>query len=325
MQGISAETHPLAWIPSKSELLSRPLETAYAIDPKNPVEIDDAIRVDRLSDRETEYRVNVFIADMGLIKGQGSDIDLARRRGWTRYDESGVGDHLTMFRESIWRPLGLDQRLHDVGAPAVRIAYTYIPRSRRIGEIDIDRVTLQSKQFTYPEAHRAVKDGHNDDLRLIAKVGNLMAKAYGIDSATKSYSIAKTAVAQHMVIANHVVSRHIDGSDLPWLNRNHGEKSLQKIDYLNQEEINLFKTMFKAIYQVTPTEHEGLGLSSYCHVTSGWRRFADAANGLNIDSMLDEKDPFYSKEDMEDISREIIEIYRKELIRAQRDRNHQAA
>lgn len=313
MPAPAADTLP-AWMPNRSELLLRPLEKPYAIDPSNPVEIDDAISLEAVS--PTEQRVGVFIADIGLIKNETNDLELARRRGWTRYIYDG--SHTTLFDERIWRNLGLDQRIHNIGAPAVKIGFSFNPLTGKYGEVDFSKVRVKTTTLSYKSADKQILKQDPELLGLVS-IGNDFARAYNFEGAIKNSSISKALVASFMVMTNFVVASEMEKAGIPWLYRNHGEKALTAARRLSVEDRRAFTALMKAIYQVDPAEHSALGLAAYCHITSGLRRFPDAANGLNLDSMIVGNDSHYSYTDMRDISEEIIEIYRKEIMRSRKN------
>lgn len=311
MPGLAAEQNLPAWMPTRSELILRPLEKAFAIDPKDPVEIDDAINLENIS--ATEQRVAVFIADIGLIQDETEALELARKRGWSRYRTDG--EHVTMFEESIWRPLGLDQRIHNLGAPAVKIAFSFNPVSGNHGDVEFAKVRVKTEAMTYKSADRRIKRG-NPDLVGIFDTGRNFAESVGFEGSTKNSSKSKELIANFMIMTNYVVASEMEKEGVPWLYRNHGKKALAAARRLSDEDRAIFSELMKAIYQVDPAEHAGLGLAAYCHITSGLRRYPDTANGLNLDSMIENREPHYSYSDLRDISDEIIAIYRKIIARS---------
>lgn len=320
MPSAQAETGYPAWMLSRSELLSRPLEHAYAIDPHNPVEIDDAIKVESLT--ACEKRVSVFISDIGLIKDETRAIEKARQKGWTRYYDDD--DHTTMFEDEIWRNLGLDQRIHNLGAPAVKIAFSFMPEQGIYGDVEFSKVRLKTDCLSYKTADKMIND-HRPELIDLLITSAEMADNFNFSSAVKDSSQAKKLVARFMVMTNFVVAETIELEGMPWLFRSHGLDALKQCRMLSDDDRQIFISMMKAIYQVDPSKHEGLGLAPYCHITSGLRRFADTANALNLDALIEKKDPYYDYKEMNAISDDIITIYRKEIVRARKANLRQAA
>lgn len=306
-------TPPPAWLSTREELQSRPLEKAYAVDPKDPVEIDDAIRVE--SRAATEHRVAVYICDIGLIANEAEALGLARARGWTRYGATPDDRTITMFSRSIYEPLGLDKKHYGIGAPAIKIGFSLNPQTGTWGEADFSKVTVKAATNSYAQVDKYIASGAGkfanmaETSRLIARVIN------NAESLGSRSSISAEMVARFMVMANFVAAEEMEKLGVPWLYRNHGIQAIEQLQHISDEHRSLFRKFMRAIYNSEPSFHVGLGLGAYCHLTSGLRRFPDTANGLNLDSIIEGQEPVYDNKDMTDISREMTEIYRKKMVR----------
>lgn len=326
--------HPL-WLPDKESLAARPIEKAYAIDPKNPLEIDDAIKTEHVSD--SEHRVSVFISDIGLIEHEVNDLNLARKKGWTRYARNDEEKDITMFDEAIYVPLGLDQKHYQLGAPALKISFSLNPQTGSWGDVIFDRVTVQTHCYAYHEVDKALKNTKGAFDRLIDTGGAILrlleSESSAIDNEqgcvtpekfshlSSTDSKSKELVARFMVAANFIVAAEMDRRQVPWLFRNHGLESISRLERINDEDKKLFTHFMKAVYGPDRIEHLGLGLWAYCHTTSGLRRFADTANSLNLASIIEGRsEPVFDEAEMKEIGYEMTEIYRKEMVRASRKR-----
>lgn len=318
---LTAEAPPSlapAWLPTEQELLARPQAVAFAVDPENPLEVDDAIWTEHRS--ETEHRVAVFICDIGLIAGETRALDLARARGWTRYARNDHEKDRTMFDESMYVPLGLNQRHYGHGAPAIKIGFSINPLTGTHGEIEFERVCVRTSTYSYEEFNQTSATG-DDVAHDLLVTGDAIVHALKIDKSMGSTGgPGQEMIARYMVMTNFIVADAMEAEGMPWLYRNHGVNAVNNIRHISDEHRRLFKRFMRALYQGERIGHAGLGLGAYCHLTSGLRRFPDAANGLNLDAFIDERAPVYSYKDMSKISDEMTEIYRKELIRRTRHR-----
>ena len=113
-------------------------------------------------------------------------------------------------------------------------------------------------------------------------------------------SNAEKVVESSMVFTNYMVSKYFYDNNLPFIFRNHTFNS-DVIERLERLKINIIKenndkaylgyiemvkNMYpKALYSVDNNGHYGLGLSSYCHITSPLRRFADVVGLICLDKL----------------------------------------
>jgi hypothetical protein len=175
-------------------------------------------------------------------------------------------------------------------------------------------VRVKTEVFTYSGADRVLQQD-DSKLALLEETAGLLAFFGDYADLIKHQGRSKTIVNSFMIAGNMVADSVAIEREWPWLHRNHGEEAVQAIKFLSEADRGLFSLLRRAVYQPDPGLHEAMRKRGYCHVTSGLRRFPDTANGLNLDALIEGKDPYYDREDMAAISQEQTEMSRKELTR----------
>lgn len=131
-----------------------------------------------------------------------------------------------------------------------------------------------------------------------------------------------------MIMANYIVSYHMNKNKLPCINRIHKidseyldklSKIQSKLHSVNDKEvedaIRYLKAIYpKAKYSTTSSGHFGLGLSYYSHTTSPLRRFPDVAIKKYV------LEPFYFH-DVSDKKAYMVEDRLKEICNHMNERN----
>lgn len=293
----------------QQELLRRPQEFGLAIDPENPVEIDDAVSVSRL-DNGT-FLVSLHVADAGLLFYDQETIDRARLNGWTRYDDFDRNHQLMIDPELAVDQLGLDVSHYGLGAPAVTMQVVFDPVLRRISGLDIYKSRLSCDLLTYDEFGQRYTSGdsHAVDIVTVAKLIN---EDVDTPSDFSNIKIGYDAVGELMVAANRLIAEEMRKHGIPWLFRNHNQKTHRSLQDYDATDIqatvyDLLDSIGRARYSSVPMRHEGLNLLPYCHFTSPLRRFADFVNHLTLHALFTGRDFPFSEAELEFISEELAQ------------------
>ncbi len=303
---------PLDTYISPQQLLQRPLRESTAIDPSNPLEIDDGIHVESIDGSPAEYRVSVHISDVGLLLGHTAVVDEARKIGWSMYDQTDHSKSLPMVPKVIYKKsLGLDARIPE-GAPALEIGFDFDMKSREIGNVGLSKVRVSLEALTYrqhdkilrskavdPEKHGRARERLGVARRLYAPVD----ETNNIIGGRKSEDI----VALFMIASNRIMAQEMEKQGIPWFFRNHNSKAY--MSWRDERERRMLERIKPGTYGAIPIGHDGLGIDKYCHFTSPLRRFPDLANHLNLHAHMNSLEPPFQEKDIDEIAREMTALY----------------
>jgi exoribonuclease R len=309
----SEAQRPLETFIDREALLKRPHTNSVAIDPRNPLEIDDAIKLEPIDREKKEYRVAVHIADAGLLLGHTDIIDSAREQGWTQYDFRDTSKSVPMLPEIVYkRALGLDAPVSE-GAPAVEVAFDFNMTSRAIGNIGVRKTRVQLKKYSYREHDEAISDPTNekdneDALERLEIARRLFAPSSGLNSIGQ-WRKSEDSVAYFMIAINRIMSDEIQATGTPWLFRN--RTGLAYTNWRDERERRILERIKLGTYGSVPIAHEELKIDRYCHFTSPLRRFPDLANHLNLHAVMMGLEPPFQERDIDDIAQEMTALYIK--------------
>lgn len=309
----SEAPRPLETFIDRETLLKRPHTNSVAIDPRNPLEIDDAIRLEPLNRERSEYRVAVHIADAGLLLGHTDIVDQAREQGWTQYNFLDSSKSVPMLPELVYKKtLGLDAPISE-GAPAVEVAFDFDLTTRAIGNIIVAKSRVQLEKFSYRDHDKAMSDStnqkkHEEAQERLKVASRLFAPSTGINR-IGPWRISEDTVTYFMIAVNRIMSEQMQANGLPWLFRNH--TGLAYTSWRDERERRVLEKIKPGTYGSTPIAHEGLKIDRYCHFTSPLRRFPDLANHLNLHSLMTGSEPPFQERDIDAIAQEMTALYIK--------------
>jgi exoribonuclease-2 len=137
-----------------------------------------------------------------------------------------------------------------------------------------------------------------------------------IDLNSKSYFV----ISELMILYNYIASKLLKKNDFPAIYRNYEEKTsinLNENDPLYYYKImNVFKS---TILSSSPKPHYILGLDVYAQFTSPLRRIYDIINQEHLHRLLDNLQPIYSNEKIEEFIRIAVRVEkRKKFIQRNR-------
>ncbi len=267
----------------------------FTIDPESSVDFDDAISVD--PDNQTVY---IHIVDIA-----GNDAATAlcnqsskrmRERCLSLYLANEHTEHLIAQRESLDTISLVKDQVRPVITVRVQLLYG------EVQNYDIYRSTIVVKRrWNYLEVATALADGTAPEaIRLLAELHTarssdvdysfalpslrLTISPYGLPLSVKQEStndVAHGLVATAMILANLVVSKHLQARGVIIPNRFH--ETLRGYKHENRpvtghptvDSFILVKRFARAYYAIDQCGHFGLGLTDYVHFTSPMRRYAD--------------------------------------------------
>lgn len=254
------------------ELLERPLEPqiAYAIDPPNTPEFDDAMAVHSENCQKGESLLTtVYIAYTALIGTNPEIFDRAHDRAFSIY---GLGHSEYMLPNDINNLLSLGN--NPEGSPAVAIDLRLY--SGVLSLEGIRSVRVQVNQQTYDSFQQLAINKDPTALEIVnasIKLSDLGKCAMQRPSKRNSHAV----VAQYMISANSALANFAKENGIPWIYRSCPKGSPDSM----------------ARYTHQPDYHHTLRCL-YSHTTSPLRRFIDFVNIMQIAAFIDEKQfPFY--------------------------------
>ncbi len=303
----SPEQQAETWTVEKQELLRRPLEHAWAVDPKYCSEADDAIAVEQTGD--FTFIAKVHVADAGLLSREATILSDARALGWSEYALNGDA-HTFMLPPAV-HSLGLDNNHYGLGTPATTLAFELDTALMQTKVIDIYKSRVICNAMSYEEFDVLLAQG-DPQARLLETCASYLNRVTDAAGTFPEQDHSKQVIAEYMIVANRLIAQQMRLHQVPWLYRNHSTvvpQSLRDPD-ISSLVVGVFDFMAAAgrgTYGTTPLLHEGLGFEPYSHFTSPLRRFADLVNHLTLDALLrGEKLPFTQVE-LNQIATELAE------------------
>jgi exoribonuclease R len=288
--------------PVFSEQLKEPLYTTnqiinhnnlntFTIDPKSSVDFDDAISVD--VENNIIYIHIVDIANVDLLSYGSSRL---RERCLTLYlsnehtehllDEIDASDNLSLIVGKQRNVITVKIKLNEGIVEDYEIyKSTIVVKKRWNYEEVLDTInnSTSTKEINYLinlTHKRNVNINYNISLpsiRILSDENSLIKSI----TEEKSNDISHSLVATAMILANLVVSKHLDNKNVKIPNRFHDkirgfvEPEFQRTGNESVDSFIMVKKFAKAYYSVDRKGHFGLGISDYVHFTSPMRRYAD--------------------------------------------------
>jgi exoribonuclease R len=257
----------------------------FTIDPKTSVDFDDAISVD--VENNIIYVHIVDIANVDLLSYGTTRL---RERCLTLYmsnehtehllDEIDASDNLSLIVGKQRKVITVKIKLNDDGMVESHEIYkSTIVVKRRWNYEEV----LDTKEINYL-ADLTHKRNKNVNYSISLPSIRILSDKNGlIESITeeKSNDISHSLVATAMILANLVVSKHLDSKGVKIANRFHDKlrgfvnPEFKRTGNESVDSFIMVKKFAKACYSVDNKGHFGLGISDYVHFTSPMRRYAD--------------------------------------------------
>jgi exoribonuclease R len=288
--------------PVFSETLKEPLYTTnniinhddlntFTIDPKSSVDFDDAISVD--VENNIVYIHIVDIANVELLSYGSSRL---RERCLTLYlsnehtehllDEIDASDNLSLIVGKQRNVVTVKIKLNEGMVEDYEIyKSTIVVKKRWNYEEVLDTINngTSTKEINYLIDLTHKRNANVNYSISLPSIRILSDKNGLIESITeeKSNDISHSLVATAMILANLVVSKHLDSKNVKIPNRFHDKlhglilPNFQKTGNDSVDSFIMVKKFAKAYYSVDNKGHFGLGISDYVHFTSPMRRYAD--------------------------------------------------
>lgn len=295
-------------------------------------DLDDAIDVQKTG---SGWRIQVSIADVSASVPKGSPIDRrAFEMAFTRYLANGnrpmlprrLADHgLSLLpeqtRKAITFSIVLNQQLE---MDEMKIDRTWLVSDRRYSHADVDEILHNTGhdqcawwRNCFELAQGLLNKRRNEGaLAVFDLKKGLITNEDGEVKRMPSgkHYRAYLIVQELMILANHVVTRHLRGCGVPLLFRNHATRAQdvreQYLQALNQllitptaEQVAELSAecrhlMKRARYGPALEGHFALNLKEYAHWTSPIRRYADIVNHRMLVAWLDQRPMPYSHDEL---------------------------
>lgn len=309
--------------PDADRRLDLTMHKVYTIDDESTREIDDGLSVEPLADGT--HRIWIHIADptRWLTPGDGLDLE-ARRRCTSLYLPTGTvpmfpldlaAGLMSLVQGEICPALSFGVVLDNTGAiqeytiapslvkPTYRLTYEDVDEMLQLGvqaELELETLaTLAARRQAWRRSQGAVSI-HMPEPSI--KVCGDEITIHVLED-----SIARTLVAEMMILAGEVAGRYGQTHQLPLPFRGQPQPELPA-----EEELLMLpagpvrycairRCMPRSEIAVTPLRHASLGLETYTQVTSPIRRYADLLAHFQIKAHLREDTLPFSTEEMKDL------------------------
>lgn len=280
-------------------------------DGEDTKEIDDALSV-KITNND-HILLGVHIADpTSLIDKDSIIFEEAAKRTTSIYlsDKtysmfpSQLSSNLVSLNEGNYRP-------------ATSYYFEFNKEGKLIKSNFIKSVIKVDKNMTYNDFTKILYMNGNDKTKEtifnLNKVSNILQNYYKKDPLYEKInrseknitntniigiSNGEKVVESTMIFTNYMVAKYFKDNHLPFIYRNHtiNEEMMNNLDKLkyniikedNNEAylryIEMVKNIYpKALYEVESKGHYGLGIDTYCHITSPLRRMADVIGLICLD------------------------------------------
>ena len=282
-------------------------------DGEDAKEIDDALSIKLLENGN--MLLGVHIADPTDIIDKDSIIfDEAAKRTTSIYlsDKS-----YSMFPEKISTDIvSLNEGKYR---PAITYYFEFDKKGKVINSKFIKSIIKVNRNMTYDDFNKIMTINGNDRLKItvdnLSNVSNILQRYYYKDPLYETVnrsennitntnivgtSSGEKVIESSMIFTNHMVSRYFVENKLPFIFRNHSSniEVIKRLDKLknniikeNNDKaylgyIEMLKNMYpKAFYDIKCKGHAGLGIDTYCHITSPLRRMADVIGLICLDNL----------------------------------------
>ena len=294
-------------------------------------EIDDALSV-KILDNDN-ILLGVHIADpTDAIDRDSIILDEAAKRTTSIYLSN---ETYSMFPKELSKDLlSLKEGNYR---PAITYYFEFDKKGKLVDYKFIKSIIKVNRNMTYDDFNKILimnsDDRLNNTINNLSYISNILEKYYNKDplyeevnrkekNITNTNIIGSTSgekvVESSMIFTNYIVSKYFKDNNLPFIYRNHNidksyidELNLLIKNIVNEDNndksllyIEMLKNMYpKAVYDINPKGHFGLGIDSYCHITSPLRRMADVIGLICLDRLYFSE---YNEETKEKISKLVL-------------------
>ena len=230
--------------------------SAYAIDPDNCKDCDDALSIEKIG--VDKYKIGIHIADVSAYILPNTDLDKELQK---RCESIYLKNPIHMLPLELVELLSLGGNVYK-SCFSIFIIFT----NNSFLDIQFLRTRVKVSNITYDNASKQLES--NNELNMLYNIGKII---YDMQECNdKIYDVHKM-VEIYMIMANKYAAEHANNK----LFRSH--KIKQKIHHHDKsiEDIANILLMERATYTDIANSHEGLKLSKYTHFTSPIRRYAD--------------------------------------------------
>ena len=311
--------------PYESERVDLTKYYTFAVDDDDTIEVDDAISI-------ADNKVMIHVADVASRVHRGNPLDEnVRKLATSIYVPEGK---FYMFPRDIIEKLSLKKEKQraltliiefddELNVKSYRFVRSWVKLSDRFNYQKFERILNIDpfKKLLKIARRLQVKRMENGGVHYV-----LPAKKIELKNGDVSYRLvhmtskAYTVITEFMIIYNYLAAKSLANAGYPAIYRTQVQD--EPIDIDESDPLFRYKIMttFKPTFlSPEPFPHSILGLEVYGQFTSPLRRYADLVNQRQLHSLLDERSPEYTKEEIEEIIQELIENERKRRM-LQKDR-----
>lgn len=273
----------------------------FTIDDEKTTNRDDAISIKEVSPGLNNLRI--YISDPGyILKKESPEMKKAKKQGETLYlqDKS-----IEMFsEETIQKHLSLDANKKR----AVKVYDYLLSNDGELISFAIQKESIVTDQnYSYQEFNEILRNSSSykqeeliEKLLLLEKILNKQIfeekEAISVNPNDSSKENSELLITTYMIYNNYKVAEYFAKEKLPFIYRHYSSETNIDQEILKRMSIFETKTANKIIdelgkvpghasYSVNEQNHDGLSISSYSHITSPNRRYADILASECIDKL----------------------------------------
>jgi len=264
-------------------------EVFLAIDPFNPDEVDDAVKV--RSDGPTSFIVKVAKADGSLIPKQ-----LIEGATATKRSKYGARSHVEGRKVTTLYPSDLSIGALSLGKMTPRpslVSTLKIDAKGGATLVDLSRKLVTARQTTYNRLeNRAVKLDPNATHWPLLRAVNAYRESLGLPmlkpGGPKGVRVMSNYVVEHLMVATNIaIAQRAHQNGVPILYRNFSGDTLTIDDALAEETAKVAYS--RARYSTIAIGHAAFGGLPYVHATTPLARTADTITHHQIGPVLDSR------------------------------------
>jgi len=289
----------------------------FAVDDDDTIEVDDAISI-------ADNKLMIHVADVASVVHKGSALDESVRRLATSiYVPEGK---YYMFPKDIIGKLSLSENRQraltlviefdeDLNVKSYKFVRSWVKLSDRFNYQKFERILNIDpfKKLLKIARRLQVKRMENGGVHYV-----LPAKKIEIKDGEISYKLvhmttkAYTVITELMILYNYLAAKTLANARFPAIYRTQVQDEPVELDEADPLYRYRIMTSFKPTFlSPDPYPHNILGLEVYGQFTSPLRRYVDLVNQRQLHSLLDGREPEYSREELEELIQEIIQNERR--------------
>ena len=311
----------------------------YSIDDSKTLEIDDAISLEKVSNR---YKLWIHIASpTSYFEYQSSIDNNARKLISTVYlstntyfmlPEILIKDVFSLNNNEKRESLSLGVIFNEDGSVSYKeIVRSLIKVDYRLNYTDadelIDYAPKEEEDLCIISTILQNRKGWRKNtgaIEIVESYGKIIVEDNIPNIKIIDPTLSRQLISEAMILFGNIISNFtkVNKIPVPYRVQEQMDKvSKDKIQNSDNNVLNNFllkKSMGKSYYSINPMPHSSLGLSSYLHATSPIRRYADLLVNYQLNRYLTNKD-LISKEEVERMIYEINNQGRQNIMRYRED------